>query len=147
LTDSGQAFPAYIPHLNPQAEFDACLETFLFEHGDDRRRGGVAKQLTTRLLVPGDGMVAQIGQEVRRGEPCQGRSAEIRILGDEMLGAEGDIGKIASSSARDLDFRGQFPTMVEKQHSPSSPSRGNGAHHAGRSCSENRDVVIHRAAA
>ena len=58
----------------------AARSTFGQQHGDDVFGRVVGKELALVLLVPGNAVVLQQGDEVLRREPRQRRAAELRVL-------------------------------------------------------------------
>src|SRR5258707_12151587 len=74
------------------------------QHGHDLARRAVAEKLTQGLLVPGDAMLVDQGDEIVLGAARQRRFAEMRIARQERLGAAQEVGEVAASAARDQDL-------------------------------------------
>ena len=82
------------------------------------------------LLVPGDMVALHQRQEILRRIARQCRSAEMRVLGEEIGGAGADIGEIAAAPARNADFLRQALGMVDQHHAQTALASDRGTHHA-----------------
>ena len=113
----------------------AARSTFGQQHGDDVFGRVVGKELALVLLVPGNAVVLQQGDEVLRREPRQRRAAELRVLADEVLvrraRIEIAIGEVAAPAARDADFFGHLVGVVDQQHAQPALASLAGAEQAG----------------
>jgi len=104
----------------------------------------VGKELALVLLVPGNAVVLQQGDEVLRREPRQRRAAELRVLADEVLvrraRIEIAIGEVAAPAARDADFFGHLVGVVDQQHAQPALASLAGAEQAGGAGTDHDDA-------
>ena len=84
------------------------------------------------------------GDEISLGVAVQRGLAEIRVLGQEAIGADLEIGEIAAAAAGDPDFLADLAGMIEQQDLLAALARGQGAHQAGRAGPDNDDVERRR---
>src|SRR5208283_315002 len=77
---------------------------FGFQHVGDFAGGVVAEELAEGLLVVGDAVFFDEGEEVRGGVTGQSRFGKVGIGGEEILRLAMKIGEVAATSAGDEDF-------------------------------------------
>ena len=106
----------------------------------------VAEQLPAVLLVPGDAVALQQGDEVRRPIACQRRAAEGRVVGKEAGRRGVAVGEVAASAARDADLLGHPLRVVDDEHAQPALPGERGAEQAGRAgADDDRVVALHAA--
>ena len=88
-------------------------------------------------------MPADQPDEVVRCVPSQSRFVKVWIAGDEVFVRGMDIGEVASSAARDPDFLADRLVPLEEGNGSPPLSRLDSAHQAGRSRSDDGDVISH----
>ena len=88
-------------------------------------------------------MPAYQADEVVRCIPGESGFVKVRIAGYEVFGRSVDIGEVASSAARDPDFLADRLVPLEDGNGSPSLSRLDSAHQAGRSRSDDDDVISH----
>ncbi len=107
-------------------------------------RGAVAEELAERLLVEGDAVPFDQGDEVALA--CSGLSAEMQKRGlrrDEVR--SGRVWMLVKLQRPPPEMRIFSPGargMVDHQHRASAPARLDGAHHPGRAGADHHDVEI-----
>src|SRR5690606_6461233 len=85
---------AHVEHGARLAADHATGIAFSQEHANDALAAFVAEKLPLVLLVPGDAVSFDQGNEVLRGVAGQCRAAEVRALADEVAGADIAVGEI-----------------------------------------------------
>ena len=98
------------------AHLDAACLALGQQHGHDLPRRAVAEQLAQRLLVPGDAVLFDQGDEVVLGVAGQGRLAEVRVGRQERLGPRVQVGEIAAATTGDQDLLADLVGMLQHQH-------------------------------
>ena len=83
---------------------DAGLSALLFQHGNNVAGRPVAKELSQRLLVPGDVVFFYQLQEIRRGVAGQRGLGEVRVRGEEVFRRGVQVGEVAAAPTRDQDL-------------------------------------------
>ena len=126
----------------PQAQIDMRLGAFLQQHSGDVARRTVAKQLAQRLFVERDLMAFDQRDEIMLRVTLQRRSAKMPIIGIKPVRSDVQIGEVAASATGNKDFLSRPIGVIEQQHAPSPPARGDGAHQPGGAGAENDDVEI-----
>ena len=81
--------------------------------------------------------------EIRRCVASQGRLAEVRIGGDEIVRAGMDVGEVASSAAGNGDLLADAVRVLEYHHFPAPLSSFNRAEKTCCSASDNYNIMIH----
>ncbi len=122
------------PHI------DANGGAFGQQHGHDLARRAVAKQLPQCLLVPGDAVLLDQGDEIMLGVAAERRLAEMRIGRDEALRPAVAVGEVAAPAARDQDLLADLVGVLEQQPPPPALAGADGAHQTGRTGADHRDV-------
>ena len=112
------------------------------KHRDNVARRFVAEELSQLFLVMANPVTIDESNEIARCVARERRAAEIRILGKEVRGAGADIREIAAAPARDADLLAQYVIVLDQEHLAAALSRLRGAHHAGRTCADDDDVVV-----
>ena len=112
-----------VPDALAHAQLDAGIAALAHQHVDDLSRRAVAEELAQGLLVPGDAMAVDQGDEVVLGVAGQRGPAEIGIGGKEPLRPHVEIGEVAPSAAGDQDLAAGLAGMVEQQDPPPPASR------------------------
>ena len=133
LVDAGDA----MRHLHLDADGGA----FGQQHGHDLPRRAVAEELAQRLLVPGDAVLLDQGDEVVLGVARQRRLAEMRIGRQERLGPAAEVGEVAAAAARDQDLLADLVGVLQHQHAAPALAGAQGAHQAGGAAARDDDVV------
>ena len=71
----------------PKASLDPPRRALFQQHCDDLPRGSVAEELAERLFVPGDPVPIDQGDEIRRRVTAERGLGEMRVGGQEVVGA------------------------------------------------------------
>ncbi len=99
---------------------DLAVGTFGQQHVDDVFGGAVSEQLTFVLLVIRNTVLVHQRDEIGGREFGQCRTAELRVLADEVFVRRAHIqiaiGEIAATTARDADLLGHLLRVVQEQH-------------------------------
>jgi hypothetical protein len=85
-------------------------------------------------------MTLDHGDDVRWGEARKGRLCEVRVFGDKVFWTRMDVREVAPAASGDEDLFPGALCMFQEHHSPSAPSRFEGADHSGRSGSKDDDI-------
>ena len=102
--------------------------------------GAVAKELAKGLLVPGDAVRFDHGEEVLRGEAGEGGLGKVRVGGEEVFRGGIAIREVAAAAAGDEDLLAGTLVRLEDEDAAPAASRLNGAHKAGGAGAEDEDV-------
>ena len=89
----------------------------------------------------GDAVALDHRDEVVLGVTAQRRSAEPRIVRQEIRRSRVQIGEIASAAAGDADLLARMPRLFKQQHPLSALDRDAGAHQARSARAEDDDVM------
>src|SRR5665213_5249 len=96
-------------------DVNAALRAFCQQHGDDLARRAITKQLAKCLLMKGDAMPLDHGDEISLCVAAQRRSAEISIARQKTIRITVKVSEIAAPAARDQYLGSDLVRMVEQQ--------------------------------
>jgi hypothetical protein len=96
-----------------EEDADAGGAALRFEHGDDVACGAVAEELAERLLVEGNAMPFDEGDEISWRVAGERGAGEVRIGGEESVGRAVEIGEVAAAAAGDEDLLADAVGMIE----------------------------------
>jgi hypothetical protein len=102
--------------------------------------GAVAEELAEGLLVVGDAVLLDQGEEVLRGVAGERGLGEVRVGGEEVFRRGVEVGEVAAASAGDEDFLAGTVGVVEDEGAAAAAAGFDGAHEACGSGSEDEDV-------
>ena len=126
--------PAAEPQINPGGL------AFGQQHGDDLVRRTVAEQLPEGLLVIGDAVFLDQGDEILRGIAGQRRAAEMGIARQEAFRRAAQVGEVAAAAAGNDDLLARFVGMIDQQHLATPLAGPERAHQASGAGADNRDI-------
>ena len=133
---------AHLAHFRAAPDFYSGLAAFLLEHRSDIACRSIAEQLAKLFLVVGDAVFFDESYEVGRSVAGERRFGEVWIGRKEILRAGVQVGEVAAAAAGDEDFLADSIRAFEHQNTPATLAGLNGTHQAGRTGSENDDVVF-----
>ena len=110
------------------------------EQVEDVLGGAVAEELAEVLLVPGDVVGFNQGEEVLRGVAGERGAGEVGVGGEEVFRAGVEVGEVAAASAGDEDLLAGLVGVVEDEGAASAVGGVHGAEEAGGSGAEDQDV-------
>ncbi len=114
------------------------------QHVDDLGGRPVAEELPQRLFVPSDARGIHPGDEIPLREALQSRQRKARVLRQEPVGRDVQVGKVAPPPARDADLFACRLGMVDDQD-PAAPATGlDCGHHAGGPGAKDHGIPDHR---
>ena len=104
--------------------------------------GAVAEELAEGLLVLGDVVFFDQGEEVRRGEAGERGLGEVGVGGEEVFGAGVEVGEVAAAAAGDEDLLAGAVGVFEDEDAAAAAAGFDGAHEAGGAGAEDEDVEV-----
>lgn len=119
----------------------ASGSTFALQHVHNLSGGTVAKELSQGLLVIGDAMLLDQGDEVRGRIAGERGPGEVRIGGEKVFRRAVEIGEVAAASAGDEDLLADALRVVQHRDA-AAPLRGHHrAHQARGACAEHQYIA------
>ena len=110
---------------------------------DDLARAAVAEELAELLLVEAHAVLLDQRDEVGRRVARERRAAEVRVLGEEVLGPRAQVGEVAAPAARDQDLAADLGVALEHEHAAPALAGLDRAHQAGRAAADHDHVEAH----
>jgi len=102
--------------------------------------GAVAEELAESLLVVGDPVLLDQGDEIGWSVAGERRFREMGVRGKKVFGAGMEVGEVAAAASGDEDFLAGFFGVLDEQDAAVAAAGFDGAHQAGGSCSEDDGV-------
>lgn len=114
-----------------EKNLDGSGAGFRFKEIGDVGSGAVAEELAEGLLVIGDAMLFNEGDEISRGEARESGFGKVRIGTEEIIWCAINIGEIAAASPGDEDFFAETVGSLEDSNTAAPLPCFDGAEKAG----------------